>query len=218
MELSRIRIRPAPRNLSRSWQDEAQSLEDVRAIVSDPRVRSRLPQFFHVGPQRTATTWTWRILKDRANVSREYKEIFFFAQNFARGFDWYLSHFERTAPDLPRVDIEPEYFAGKAARHRITSLIPDARVICCLRDPLERLFSLYKILIRSASLPPYGFEQACEQDWRLAESARYGTHLRAWLDALGKARVLVLFYEDLLQDPQCFADRICDFIRIERFI
>ena len=211
------RIRPTPRHLSRSWQDDEQGLEEAKAIVAHPLVRSRMPQFVHVGPTRTATTWVWQILKDHADVSREYKEIFFFAQNFIRGFDWYLAHFGPLMPGLPRIDIEPEYFPGKAARHRIGYLIPGAKIICCLREPVERLFSFYKILVRSTSMPPYSFEQACERDWRLAESARYGTHLRAWLDAFGKDNVLVLFYEDLLQDPQVFANRICDFMCIERF-
>ena len=215
MELPRIR--PMPRDLSPTWQDDVEDLERAKEIVADPSVRARLPQVFHVGPTRTATTWTWYVLKNRANVSQEYKEIFFFAQNFSRGFDWYLSHFAPPLQDLPRVDIEPEYFPGRAARHRIESLIPNARIICSLRDPVDRLFSFYKILIRSTSLPPCSFEEACESDWRLAESARYGTHLEGWLNAFGRDRVLVLFYDDLLANPQAYADTICRFIGIQPF-
>jgi hypothetical protein len=214
MELPRVR--PAPRGLAASWQDDHDILTRAGAAVANPTVRARLPQFFHVGPTRTATTWAWEILKGRANVSTEYKELFFFAQNFSRGFDWYLAHFQPIVPGVPRIDIEPEYFPGKIARERVASLIPQARIICSLRDPVERLFSFYKILARSTSIPPYTFEEACERDWRLSESARYGFHLQAWIDAFGAEKVLVLFYEDLLADPQSYADKICDFVGIKR--
>ncbi|MBV8451289.1 MAG: sulfotransferase [Deltaproteobacteria bacterium] len=176
-----------------------------------------MPQVFHVGPPRTATTWTWEVLRGRVGLCEEYKEINFFAQNLARGLEWYLAHFEEPVSQLPRVDFEPEYFGGTVARERIVTLLPRVKIICSLREPVGRLFSLYKILVRSTSLPPYKFEDACEKDWRLAESARYGFYLRKWIEAVGASRVLVLFYDDLLADPQQYIEQICDFIGIERF-
>jgi len=189
----------------------------VRLRMTDPSISARMPLVFHVGPPRTATTWTWEVLRGRVNLCEEYKEINFFAQNFTRGLEWYWSHFEDLRPELPRVDFEPEYFFGKVARQRIVTLLPQAKIICSLREPVARLFSLYKILARSTSLPPYGFEEACEKDWRLAESARYGFHLREWIEAVGASRVLVLFYDDLLADPQRYIDQICEFIDLEHF-
>jgi hypothetical protein len=209
------RVRPVSRKRSRALLDEHAVMTRARAAIADDAVSDRLPKCFFVGPMRTATTWAWQLLKDHVNVAADYKELFFFSQNFYRGFDWYLAHFERIIPGRPRIDIEPEYFPSALARQRIAAFIPEARIVCSLRDPVERLFSSYKVLARSASIPACTFEEACEKDWRLAEAARYGSHLEAWMNAFGTDKILVLFYEDLLSDPQAYADKIFEFVGIE---
>src|SRR5690349_11461994 len=104
-----------------------------------------LPQFFGIGPPRTATTWLHRVLTGHVNLPRIVKEPRFFDLRFSKGFDWYRGHFEPIDPAMPTGEISPTYFYSVDARHRIAKLLPNAKIICTLREPVARLYSLYRI-------------------------------------------------------------------------
>jgi hypothetical protein len=112
-------------------------------------------------------------------------------------------------------EVAPTYFASEAARERIGKLIPDAKVICIFRNPVDRVLSLYR-LKRAYGMLPWSFEQAILKDPELFESGRYATHLKAWLNVLREEQVLVTVYEDLQRDPQAYLDTITDFLGIGR--
>jgi hypothetical protein len=111
-------------------------------------------------------------------------------------------------------EVAPTYFASAHARERIAKLIPDAKVVCVFRDPVDRVLSLYR-LKRAYGMFPWSFEQAMLKDPELYESGRYATHLKAWFDALGKKQVLVMVYEDLARNPQVYLNTLTDFLGID---
>ena len=39
-------------------------------------------------------------------------------------------------------EIAPTYFSNRVVRERIKKHIPDCKIICTFRDPVERLYSL----------------------------------------------------------------------------
>jgi hypothetical protein len=112
-------------------------------------------------------------------------------------------------------EVAPTYFASPEARERIAKLVPEAKVACIFRNPVERVLSLYK-LKRAYGMFPWNFEQALLKDPELLESGRYATHLRAWINALGEKQVLVGIYEDLQRDPQKYLNTLTDFLGIAR--
>jgi hypothetical protein len=65
-------------------------------------------------------------------------------------------------------------------------------------------------------MSPWTFDQAIQKDPELLDSGRYATHLKSWLNAMGKKRVLVMVYEDLKSDPQAYLNTITDFLSIAR--
>jgi hypothetical protein len=181
-----------------------------RAAVEENK---RLPSFFIVGPPRTGTSWLHEVLSPNAILPTPTKETRFFDQHFRKGLGWYLSHFPRL-PDQKMVgEVAPTYFASAHARERISRLIPDAKVVCVFRNPVERVFSLYR-LKRAHGMFRWSFEQAIKNDPELLESSRYATHLKEWLNIFGEDRVLVAVYEDMKRDPQAFLNCITDFLEI----
>ncbi len=175
----------------------------------------RLPAFIAVGPPRTGTTWLHEVLEGHADLPRYNKETRFFCTNYAKGTAWYARHFD-PASELIRGEICPTYFCSAAARERIAKLIPNAKIICSFREPVGRVFSLYKVKRAFARLD-WSFEEALSRDPELVESGRYAHYLAAWRREFGQANVLPVFYDDLAQDPQGYLDRITDFIAIPRF-
>jgi LPS sulfotransferase NodH len=177
--------------------------------------KPRWPDFIGVGPPRTATTWLHQVLAGRVGLPHERKETEFFTRNYGHGIDWYLDYFRHCDPGLPMGEFSPMYFASDPARERIARHIPGCKIICSLRDPVERVWSQWRLMVRQVwTRAP--FVDAIERHRELRESSRYGTHLQKWLETFGRERVLVLIYDDLERDPQAFVDQVTDFIGIAR--
>src|SRR3546814_5840260 len=112
----------------------------------------------------------------------------------------------------------------------LADLVPGARVIAILRDPVERAFSHYKER-RSNGTEPLSFEAAlATEEGRLAgeeerilgdpgyisfahrhqsyrDQGRYAPALERWLDVYPREQVLILLAEDLYRDPQSAYDQ-----------
>src|SRR5438445_2058789 len=170
----------------------------------------RLPDFVVIGLARTATTWLDQVLRGHVGLPRDVKELDFFGKNYARGPAWYKSYFAGCDPKLPVGEICPTYFASAEVRARIVQLIPNCKIICTLRDPVERVYSLYTLHRRNA-LTKKDFEAYIAEGWG-ADAQR----LAGWLGAFPKQNVLICLYDDIETDPQAYLDRICDFIGIGR--
>lgn len=119
------------------------------------------------------------------------------------------------------------YLRDPAAHRRIHALVPHARLIALLRDPVDRAHSNWTHL-RSAGLEPEpDFLRACSLEdervrrgwgpfWRYAGLSRYGEQLRHLFSVFPREQVLVLLYRDVRQRPQDTLDRIASFLTVER--
>ncbi len=181
-----------------------------------PNRGSRLPDFIAVGPPRTATTWLHEVLQGHVCLPADRKETDFFTRFYDRGIDWYADYFRQCDAGVSVGELSPMYFASPPARDRIAQVLPQCKIICSLRDPVERAYSNYRMLRRIVATK-VDFEQAATTRGDLLESNRYGTHLAGWFETFGRERVQVLIYDDLESDPQSFLNSVCDFIGIARF-
>jgi hypothetical protein len=183
--------------------------------ASPARIRG-VPSFFVIGPPRTGTSWLHEILKERTCLPSPAKETRFFDSYFHRGFEWWGAHYPDSSDDRPIGEIAPTYFASAKARERIAQTIPQAKVVCIFRNPVERVVSLYR-LKRAYALIPWTFEQAIIRDPELTESSKYTTNLKAWQSELGADQVMATVYDDLRDKPQSYLDSLADFIGIPKF-
>jgi hypothetical protein len=172
-----------------------------------------LPDFIAIGPPRTGTTWLYRALRGRVGLPRDTKETDFFSDHYANGIEWYLDFFRDCAAELPMGEISPNYFAAPEAPERIARAIPQCRIICTLRDPVDRLYSFYR-LMRHNGWTRATMEELAESVAPATEGSRYAHYLRLWRERFGTAGVLVALYDDLEHAPQSFLDTICGFIGI----
>jgi Sulfotransferase domain len=175
-----------------------------------------LPAFFVVGPPRTGTSWLHEVLREHTHLPSPAKETRFFDTHFERGIPWYQAHYPSLGPDRPIGEIAPTYFASVLARKRIAQLVPEAKIICIFRNPVERILSLYR-LKRAYGMIRWNLEEAIIRDPELTQSSRYATNLKEWQKELGAGRILATFYDDLRENPQAYVDVIADFIGVARF-
>lgn len=187
--------------------------EAARNIENQPR---QLPNCIAVGVGRSGTTWLHEVLTGHVGLPYGVKETDFFLRKYGNGIDWYKSFFRHCAPEHPIVEICPTYFSSAEARQRIKLHIPDCRIICTFREPVERAYSHYK-LMRHNVWTRASFEEVVSASREIAEMNQYALNLRGWQQTFGRENVLVCLYDDLEQGPQGYLDMVCNFIGIPCF-
>jgi len=179
-------------------------------------IKRRLPSIIGAGPGRTGTTWLHQVLEGHVDLPYGVKETQFFNHFYDKGIDWYARHFRYATGERPIVEICPPYFLRTEALERIKLHMPHSRVITTMRDPVDRLYSLYKQLRYTGVSTRGTFEETLAVWPSMGRGNRYASHLTEWFDAFGRENVLVTIYDELRAEPQKYLNRVTDFIGVER--
>lgn len=178
-----------------------------------------LPTFIGIGPGRAATSMIYEFLLEHPEVALASgtKETNFFNYEYHRGIDWY-EKFYRNGNDIKAVgEISNNYFYDPKAPERMYSLLPHVRLFTCLRNPYERLRSVYIYRKRAGEIPAnMNLETALAQYPDLITGSYYYDHLQQYYRYFPKHQVLILFYDDLLDHPKDFICQLLDFIGVHR--
>ncbi|CAN5818082.1 hypothetical protein BH23ACT12_BH23ACT12_18360 [soil metagenome] len=214
---------------SRTW---------ARSVADTPRMR---PSFLILGGQRCGTTSLYRYLSDHPQVHPALvKEIQYFTLNYGKGPDWYRSNFPPIREKGISFDASPYYLFHPAAPKRAAALVPDARLIVLLRNPVDRAFSHYQHNV-GLGVEDLGFEAALDaeehrlagEEERLANDpgyfspahrrysyaarGRYELQLARWLEYYGPAALKVVVSEEFFADPGGTLDGMLEFLGLTNF-
>ena len=139
--------------------------------------------------------------------------------------DRYEALFDAAPAGALRGESTPLYLYERAALRRIKDLIPAAKLIVILRDPVERAHSNWTHLW-SAGLEPVGdFVRACAEEerriaagwasfWHYTGLGKYGEQLDYAFSQFPREQVLVVRYRLLVDEPAATLDRICAFLGV----
>lgn len=211
--------------------------------------RRLLPDFIIIGGQRCGSTSLYSYISGHPRVEPSLKkEVHFFDLDFDLGERWYRSHF----PLRPKATIQrellgrrfisgeatPYYMFHPAVPSRIARVVPDARLIAVLRNPVDRAISHYHHEVRKRrEFLPIEAALAAEEG-RLAGAkerllaggndtysfnhhrysykarGRYAEQLQRWLKHFPAEQLLVLRSEDLYEDPAQTLGDVFDFLQL----
>ncbi len=188
----RERMPDSIKNVSRPLRRGARQMQ-IRLRVYDPRSRIE-PSFLIIGAMKAGTTSLFRYLCEHPQIAAPaVKEIEYFDFNWARGEAWYRAHFPlkaRNGGNVVSGEASPGYLVHPRAAARTAGLLPGARIIVLLRDPVQRAISHYfherrigletrsvDAALRSAEattpfLIPYGYERAWHRAHYAADNGR----------------------------------------------
>jgi hypothetical protein len=166
-----------------------------------------LPTALVIGAQKAGTSWIDEYLRQRGDVvlPKRVKETFFFDRNFDRGIEWYSRHFPPDYSDC--IEVAPSYMNDPKTPQRIQSTLGQIPLICSLREPVQRTWSLY-LHMRRYGMTRLPFGAALDEHPELLQSGRYADRLSPWFELFGADRMHVMIYEELQTDPQAFADDV----------
>jgi hypothetical protein len=216
-----------------------------------------LPDFMIIGAHRAGTTSLHAALSRHPGIApkfprlQEIKGVRFFDEHFHRGSDWYRSHFatvaerkwleRRHGAPVLTGEASPYYLFHPLAAERAAALVPDARLIVLLRNPIDRAYSHWRRERRDGREPLETFEAAlaAESDRlageaeRIASDDRYYSYahenysyiaqglylegLERWLARFPRERVCIQTTERFLADPQAVYRTIVRFLGLAPF-
>ncbi len=203
--------------------------------------RRVLPDFIVIGGQRCGSTSLHRSLAQHTSIEASLrKEVHYFDLHFDRGIDWYRANFSLESKRAGRITFEatPNYLASADAPERMSSVLPDVKLIALLRDPVERTHSSWK-LRTSEGAEHRPFEIAVEQElagvtptydglddeqkrllqrtmrWSYVEKSTYDEHFERWFEFFDRDQFLVLESEAIFANPAEGLAQIEAFLGIE---
>lgn len=189
-----------------------------------------LPSILLVGAMRAGTTSLFRSLAEHSRVvDPTHKELHYFDVFHDRGPAWYRAFFP-IGPRAVAIEASPSYLNHEQAAARAADLLPDARILVVLRDPVERAWSNYRFR-RGYEREHRSFAEAVDEE--LAEgptpftefrnpaevpylsAGLYADQLRRWFDAYGTDGVLVLDAHEVFADPPAGLERVQRFAGLD---
>lgn len=137
----------------------------------------------------------------------------------------YEALFDPAPPGALRGEATPFYLYDRGAQERIQQLIPDAKWILVLRDPVDRAHSNWAHLWADGLEPEADFLRACAAEpdrraagwadfWHYIGLGGYGSQVRDLYRRFPREQVLIVRYRDLRDDAARTLDRVCAFLGV----
>lgn len=178
------------------------------------------PDFVIIGAQKGGTTSLYNYLTQHPDVAEAYtKEVHYFDLHYEEGKDWYLAHFPLRDEGLVVGEASPSYLLHPDVPHRLHAAIPETKLIALLRNPIDRAYSHYRMVVRRGA-EPLPFDEAIDReserlrgvgvrggrnDWRRYSYLTRGIYvdqLRRWLTLFPREQLLVLKSEQFFEEPE----------------
>jgi hypothetical protein len=209
--------------------------------LATQRVR-HLPTTVIVGAQKAGTTqlYAYMVKHPRCYGAAE-KEVDYFSKHPQRSVAWYRSRFPWRRRVLRRqghvIEASPSYLPTPSALRKMQTVLPNARIIVLLRDPVSRAFSHYQHK-KTRHLESRSFAEAVEEEIRanvfpanwgvaLQDGAQpmlgyvargyYALQLELLNKMYRRSRVLVLDSANLFADTAGTCNRVFDYMGLEDF-
>ena len=197
-----------------------------------------LPDFLILGAQKAGTTALYAYLRWHPQITGpSFKEVSFFDRHYVRGERWYRAHMPVRRSGIVG-EASPSYLFHPSAPERVARMLPGARLIALLRNPVDRAFSHYQheVALGREELP---FEDALAREdermvgevermlrdpayfsyawWNYTYAARgrYAEQLERWFGSFPSEQLLVLLTDELAADTGATYERVLEFLGVD---
>jgi hypothetical protein len=198
------------------------------------------PNLFIVGAAKCATTSLYRYLRDHPQIYMSpVKEPKFFSrpyrpipgtgpgderveENAIKDMDTYMSLFQDAGSYPVRGEASVDYLYYSQAAEDIHAFNPDAKILICLRNPIDRAYSGYTDHHRSRET--LSFHEALHDEenrttyefiWQYKKLGLYYESVKHYMDVFGPDRVMIVFFKDIKTRLNDTISGICRFLGVD---
>ncbi len=145
---------------------------------------------------------------------------------FIRDLDLYKKLFRNVTTQKAIGELSTSYLYSKVAASEIKKTIPDCKIIICLRNPVERAYSHYRMNLWTGNSNEFDFYKALDEDFNhvpkvwgnahlYTEIGLYYEQVKRYLDTFGKDNVKIIFTEDMKKNGQQVIKELYEFIDVD---
>jgi hypothetical protein len=196
-----------------------------------------LPDFIIGGAMKCATSSLHHLLRQHEQIHLpdgethffclddpvEHSDFFFparsaserapdYERDFRTNLDWYQTFFESAPPSHHIGDYSSTYLPAPDAPERIHTLVPDAKLIFMLRNPVDRTYSHYWHRVKTGRAV-HSFEHELQHGpSTLLLRGFYKSQLNRYLRWFAPDQMKVILFERFVTDTQNVVDDVCSFL------
>jgi hypothetical protein len=200
-------------------------LRAAKAHTEGEPEKGSLPDFVVIGAPKCGTTYLYHLLSKHPHVEPAvFKETHYFDLLFEKGTEWYRQCFlpsrHKDGQRTITGEATPGYLFHPYAAKRMARIIPDARLIALLRNPVDRIYSAYHFFLVRHGRQKGTFEETiatsfdCPHENRFFERGIYVDHLLRWARFFSREQMLVLKSEEFFDYPQETLECVLDFLEL----
>lgn len=221
--------------------------DGYRVLTASGRI---LPEFLIIGAAKCGTTSLYNYLIQHPQIlACSKKEVHYFDYYHHKRLNWYRSHFpsvsevekKRTYKDQRIISGEstPYYFAHPLSPERAHQLLPNAKLLCMLRNPVDRAISSYYNQVRLGIEKLKTFEEAIDKEtdrikgheerlrndpsyssyehkyFAYLRRSEYADQLENWLNYFPREQLLVINSEEFYANPQPHFVKAIEFLNLD---
>jgi hypothetical protein len=136
---------------------------------------------------------------------------------YYKGIEWYEKFYDDAEDGDLLFDPTMTYIRSPWAPRRIARDNPEAKIILCLRNPIDRAFSHYWHEKKKGAID-FEFEEVLQNydlysSW--LEPGFYAEHIERYLRYFDREQLLCLRFRTLKTDPKAFLTRILRFAEVD---
>ena len=207
-----------------------------------------LPECFVIGVVRSGTTSLYHYLGQHpCVVSSSYDELGYFDDNYHLGINWYKSLFPtkfsknkilKKYGKFLTYDVTPFYIYNPLVARRILESFPKAKIISNLRNPIDRAYSNYIIMLQDGDtnktfeeMVQIAMDEINKNKSKLNDEAYivdtfyenilargfYADQLEIWFEKFQKKQLLMIPSEDLAQKTDQVLTKVFEFLDLPYF-
>jgi hypothetical protein len=161
------------------------------------------------------------------------KEPFYFAPHVVQSNAYdvirdkkeYLRLFENASGYIAVGEASPIYLWDPDAPKLIDQTVPHARIIMILRDPIERAYSSYLMMIKYSGVKSSFYDELV-RDYKSQEKlfgrsklyiefGMYYEQVKRYFDIFGREQVKVIIFEEFVQHPEQSINEVLAFLGVD---
>jgi len=201
-----------------------------------------MPDFILIGAQKGGSSALYKFISAHPDIKRAFtKEPRYFSGKYhSKSLAWYRAHFPFKKSSELVGEASPSYCTHPLAPKRIQEIVPNAKLLFIVRNPVDRAISNYfhsvaigaeKLGIEDAFARPMekfeaeyeriknedGYHSHHYQRFAYLHKGFYALHLKRWHEFFPKEQILVVENNELKLKPQETYSAVCEFLGVKKW-
>lgn len=201
-----------------------------------------IPNFFIVGAAKSGTTALWSALRNHPDIflagtditNKEPSFFIDFGEKHNMSLESYLGLFAMQSNERIIGEASAAYLSSSGCAQKIYDFNPDSKILICLRNPVDRAYSLYNWMIqegydwhrsfssalaaeenRKSRLIPNKIERAYHKNYLYYSSGLYYSQVSEYINRFGH-NVKVILFENLIASPDKVLSECLTFLGVDK--